>query len=430
MRLVSRRLTHIVAAAFILLGASVAHGDEVTRWNAILETTVASTPHFFQSRSAAIVHLAVFEAVNAILGDYEPYLGTVAAHPWASPEAATVAAAHRALVALHPEREAQLDAERAQSLAAIPDGPAKEAGIAAGEMAADAMLARRADDGANAVVPYTPTISPGRWRPSPPDFRPAAFTQWGQVTRFAIDNSGRFRLGPPPQIHTGKYAQDYNEVKALGGVTSTMRSGDRADVARFYAAALPMPLWPAAARQASAAQGKTLSENAREFAWLAMAVVDSLIASMKMKYHYSFWRPATAIREGETDGNPRTVPDGAWESFVFTPPYPSYPGNHASAAGAARAVLEHVYGRDGHSIVLTSQAVPGVVLRYTSWEQITDDIDDARIYGGVHFRFDQDSGARLGRQVGGYVTCRAQSSVTPTQPERSPCERGSTLSRP
>ncbi len=121
---------------------------------------------------------------------------------------------------------------------------------------------------------------------------------------------------------------------------------------------------------------------------------------MKMKYHYSFWRPTTAIREGETDGNPRTVPDGGWESFVFTPPYPSYPGNHATAAGAARAVLDHVYGRDGHVITLTSQLVPDVVLHYTLWGQITDDIDDARIYGGVQYRFDQDAGARLGRQVG------------------------------
>ena len=243
-------------------------------------------------------------------------------------------------------------------MAAIPDGPAKDAGIAAGETAADAMLSLRANDGWNIVVPYTPLTDPGHWRPTPPDFRPAAFVGWGDVAPFAIHDSARFRLNPPPLLHTAKYADDYEEVKALGGIISTSRPADRADVARFYAAVLPMPLWPAAARQVSAAQGKTLSENAREFAWLAMAVCDGLIASMKMKYHYNFWRPVTAIREGETDGNPRTVPDGGWESFVFTPPYPSYPGNHATAAGAARAVLEHVYGRDGHVITLTSQAVP------------------------------------------------------------------------
>ena len=306
-------------------------------------------------------------------------------------------------MALHPEAAATLDAHRADSLAAIPDGPGKDAGIAAGETAADAVLALRANDGWNVVVPYTPIISPGYWRPTPPDFRPAAFVGWGQVTTFAIDEGARFRVNPPPAIHTGKYAEDYKEVKALGGVVSAIRPVDRADVARFYAAVLPMPLWPAAARQASAAQGKTLSENARDFAWLAMAVADGLIASMNMKYHYNYWRPVTAIQDGALDGNRQTEPDATWESFVFTPPYPSYPGNHATAAGAARAVLEHVYGRDGHDITLTSQAVPGVVLHYTSWEQITDDIDDARIYGGVHFRFDQEAGAHLGRQVGTYV---------------------------
>jgi hypothetical protein len=411
MNFIRTRLLLIVAASLVLPVARVAYADEVTNWNAILERTVAPTPHFLQSRSAAIVQLAVFEAVNAIVGDYEPYLGTVDAPPWASPEAATVAAAYRTLVALHPEAIAMLNAERADSLTAIRDGPAKDAGLAAGEAAADAILSLRANDGWNIVVPYTPLTDPGHWRPTPPDFRPAAFVGWGDVTPFAIRDSARFRLDPPPLLHAARYAKDYEEVKALGGVISTSRPTDRADVARFYAAVLPMPLWPAAARQASAAQGKTLSENAREFAWLAMAVADSLIASMKMKYHYNFWRPVTAIREGETDGNPRTVPDGAWESFVFTPPYPSYPGNHASAAGAARAVLEHVYGRDGHHIILTSQAVPDVVLSYTSWEQITDDIDDARIYGGVHFRFDQDSGARLGRQVGRYVLQNTLRSV-------------------
>ena len=165
----------------------------------------------------------------------------------------------------------------------------------------------------------------------------------GDVTPFAIHDSARFRLNPPPLLHTAKYAKDYAEVKALGGVISTSRPADRADVARFYAAVLPMPLWPAAARQASAAQGKTLSENAREFAWLTMAVCDGLIASMKMKYHYNLWRPATAIREGDTDGNPQTIPDGGWESFVFTPSYPELSGKPRHRRGrrprSARACL-------------------------------------------------------------------------------------------
>ena len=387
----NRRLPFVLAVG-LSFGANIAYGDEVTDWSLVLEQTAAGTSHFPQSRSAAIMHLAIFEAVNAITGDYEPYLGTISAPDWASTEAATVAAAHRTLVALYPAKQAQLDAARDASLAAIPDGDEEEAGIAVGEEAAATLLALRADDGSNAVVPYTPLLEPGYWRPTPPDFTPAAFTHWGQVDRFAIHDDPLFLVNPPPQLNTGKYAQDYDEVKALGDVDSTLRPEDRADVARFYAAVLPMPLWPAVARQVSAAQEKTLAENARDFAWLAMAVSDSLIASMHNKYYYSLWRPVTAIREGASDGNHATDPDPDWLSFVFTPPYPTYPGNHASAAGAARAVLEHVYGPDGHEITLTSQAVPDVVLHYTAFEQITDDIDDARIYGGVHFRFDQEAG--------------------------------------
>lgn len=404
MNFIHKQLVQILLAVCVSLSVNIAYGDEVTHWNAVLEKTAAGTPHFFQSRSAAIVHLAVFEAVNVIQGDYEPYLGTISAPSWASPEAATVAAAHRALVALYPEKKTQLDSERDTSLSAIPDGDEKKAGIAVGEIAADVMLALRANDGSDAVVPYTPVSRPGFWQPAPPEFRPAAFAQWGQVTRFAINDGLLFHVIPPPPLRSAKYAQDYKEVKALGGDQSTMlRPADRSDVARFYAAVLPMPLWPDVARQASAAQAKTLSENARDFAWLAMAVCDSLIASMEMKYHYNFWRPVTAIQEGENDQNRATKPDETWLSFVLTPPYPSYPGNHATAAGAARAVLEHVYGPDGHAITLTSEAVPDVVLYYTSWKEITDDIDDARIYGGVHFRFDQEAGARLGRRVGRYV---------------------------
>ena len=189
----------------------------------------------------------------------------------------------------------------------------------------------------------------------------------------------------------------------VGAVDSSVRPQDRTNVARFYAVVLVLPVWNDAARQASAAQGKTLSENARIFAVLAMAICDGLISSMETKYHYSYWRPVTAIRVGDTDGNAKTDPDPAWLPLVITPPFPSYPSNHASGSGAARAVLDRLYGKDGHDVTLTSPLVPGVVLNYTAWEQITDDIDDARIYGGIHFRFDQEAGARQGRHVAKYI---------------------------
>jgi hypothetical protein len=381
-----------------------AHADAVTDWNAIMQATVGTPPTnpVFQSRWGAIVQLAVFEAVNAIVGDYEPYLGVVDAPPWASPEAAAIAAAHRTLATLRPGSAATLDAARAASLAAIPDGLEKEAGILVGEEAAGAMLLLRADDGSNDVVPYTPGTKPGDWQPPTPT-TPAFLPHWGQVTPFGLEEGSQFRLPAPPALRTGKYANDYNEVKRLGRIDSPFRPQDRTDVARYYAATSPVAVWNPAARQVSAAQGLTLSENARLFALLGMAMADGAIAAFDTKYHYSFWRPQTAIQKGNLDGNRRTDPDPTWVPLIATPAFPSYASAHATLSGAARAVLERELGKHGHAIVLTNPALPEIVLAYIAWEEITDDIDDARIYGGIHFRFDQEAGSHQGRQVGRYI---------------------------
>lgn len=385
---------------------SAARADTVTDWNAIMQATASAPPTnpFFQARWGAIVQLAVFESVNAIEGDYEPYLGgIIAAPPGASPEAAAIAAAHRTLATLRPGSAAALDAARAASLAAIPDGPAKDDGILVGESAAAAMLLLRADDGSSAVLPYTPGTEPGDWQPTPPAFAPAAFTQWGHVTPFGLESGSQFRLPPPPALDTGKYADAYLEVMIAGRIDSPLRPQDRTDVARFYAAATPVQVWNSAARQASAAQGKSLSENARIFALLAMAMVDGSIATFDTKYHYDLWRPVTAIRNGDLDGNAHTQRDADWLPLIATPPFPGYPSAHATLSGAARAVLERAFGKRGHEITLTTPSLPEIVLDYTDFEQITDDIDDARVYGGIHFRFDQEAGAYQGKHVGKYI---------------------------
>ena len=375
---------------------SAVRADAVTDWNAIMQATVTAPPTnpFFQARWGAIVQLAVFEAVNAIEEDYEPYLGIINAPPWASPDAAAIAAAHRTLVTLRPGSAAALNAARAASLAAIPDGPAKDAGILVGENAAAAMLLLRAGDGWNASVPYTPGSDPGDWQPTPPAFAPAAFTQWGAVTPFGLANGSQFRLPPPPALDSDQYADAYNEVKLVGRFDSPFRPQDRTDVARFYAATTPVQAFNSAARQVSAAQGKTLSENARIFALLAMAIGDASIAVFDTKYHYSFWRPVTAIRAGS---------DPDWLPLITTPAFPGYPSAHGTLSGAARAVLERAFGKRRQAITLTNPGLPGIVLNYTAWEQITDDIADARVYGGIHFRYDQEAGADQGRQVGRYI---------------------------
>lgn len=392
-------LLGILTASLLFSGAGTARADVVTDWNGIMQSTVATSNAFAQSRSAAITQLAVFEAVNAIAKRFPPYIGTLWAPAGASVDAAAIAAAHKALVALHPAATASLDTAYAAGIQALPDDQSRLDGIAIGEAAANAMLALRAADGSTAIVSYVPGADPGDWRPTPPALLPALLPNWGQVMPFGIDNGAQYRSAPPPALTSGKYARDYDEVMTVGAVNSTERTQRLTDIAVFYASSA-VQAWNPAARQVSAAQHRTTAENARAFAALNMAIADGLIAVMETKYYYNVWRPVTAIRLGDTDGNKRTPPDVSWLPLIATPPFPSYPSAHASASGAARAVLEELFGRDGFDVDLTSSTAPGLVLHYTAWEQITDDIDDARVYGGIHFRYDQEAGGRQGRQVG------------------------------
>ena len=395
----------IVTSLALLVAPIAARADTVTDWNAItVETTMAATPDpALRGHTQVITQVAVFEAVNSIIGDYEPYLEKVPAPAGASPDAAAVAAAHRVLVSLHPDRTADLDAARTASLAAIPDGQPKIDGIAVGVAAADAILALRANDGFDVIVPYTPGKRPGDWQPTPPDFVPAFRPGLGQVAPFAIESGAGFRASPPPPLRSEKYARAYREVKELGDANSTSRPQDRTDVARFFAVADDDTTYYPAARQVSAAQGRTLSENGRIFALLSIAIWDSVVACFDSKYHYSTWRPITAIRAGDTDGNRRTEPDPNWEPLVPTPPFPSYPAGAPDFDAAARVILEHAFGDDGFSFELTIPQLPGVVLHYTSWDQLSEDVHDARVFGGVHYRFDNEAGAHQGKRVGEYV---------------------------
>jgi hypothetical protein len=227
------------------------------------------------------------------------------------------------------------------------------------------------------------------------------------VATFVIPRVEQFRAPPPPSMHSHKYMRDYHEVKMFGSANNVERPKDRTDVARFYEVTDALPIYFPAARQVSAVQRKNLSENSRIFALLAMAIWDSAIACFDSKYHYNFWRPVTAIRAADTDDNPRTDPDPTWQPLVFTPPFPSYPSGHATFGAAARRVLEHVFGIEGHAITLRNPAIPDVVLHYSAFEQITDDIDDGRVYGGVHYRFDQEAGARQGERIGAHVLSHA-----------------------
>ena len=410
--------TSVTLVALLVCSPIAARADVVLDWNKIAVSTMVSggASPFAQARFMAITQLAVFEAVNAIKGDYKPYLGTVHAPAGASADAAAVAAAYRVLKSYF-SGDANLDSLYTASLAAIPNGSAKSGGIATGEVAAAQMIALRLGDGSAPAQFYLPTSSdPGVWQltPSCPAAGGVNF-QWQNMTPFGVPSApgsqawiAQFNPGPPPALTSNKYARDYNEVKRVGNVSSdlTERPQDRADVARFYAASSPSFVFNLAARQVAAAEGSSLSENARTLALLNMASNDSLVASFWMKYHYKLWRPETAIREGGLDGNAKTDADLTFMPYILTPCFPSYPSNHGSGSNSAAEILRRVYGAGGHAITMsnpTNPAVSGLTFHYTRFSQITDDISDARVYGGIHFRFDQDAGADLGRDVATYI---------------------------
>jgi len=393
------------AAAALLFGSAMANADVVEDWNKIMLNTVSAQNPFAQARFAAITQLAVFEAVNTITGQYTPYLGTISALPGSSSEAAAIAAAHTVLRNYFPAAAVSLDAARATSLASIPDGSSKVNGIAVGEAAAAAMIAARINDGTVPPQFYVPVSSdPGQWQLTPSC--PAAGgiqLQWRNVTPFAVRDSTQFRSDAPPSLASVRYAKSYNEVKRVGDINSTARPPHLADVATFYSLVSAPAAWNAVADQLAAEEGASLPENARALALINMAMSDALVTVMETKYQYTRWRPETAIREGALDGNRRTEADPAYKPFIVTPCFPSYPSAHASASYSAREILARIFSNRPHSIMLSSPAMPGFVLQYNTLSEITDDIDNARVYGGIHFRYDQEEGGVQGTDIGRYV---------------------------
>ncbi len=394
---------------------SIAKADVVLDWNKIaIETAVANGANpFQQARFAAIVQLAVFEAVNAITREYEPYLGTISAPSGASAEAAAIAAAHKVLSTYFSAMSgAALDAARTDSLSAIPNGPAKTDGIATGEAAAAAMTALRANDGSSPLTFYEPgPADPGLWQATPScpinpatGLRRGVFYNWQNVAPFGIPNAADFMPGPPPSLTSNLTLKDYNEVWDVGATNSATRPADRSEVARFYAATSPAYLLNLTARQVASARGDSLSENARALALLNMASSDALVTSFKTKYHYLLWRPETSIRAG--GGNDNAVADPSFVPYIATPCFPSYPSNHASGTSSGTEILRRLYGESGHDIEMKNplnSAIANITLRYAKFHDIAADVDDARVYGGIHYRFDQVAGNDLGRNVATYV---------------------------
>ena len=400
----------VILLAVLVARPAAAHDDIVLKWNEIAARTATVTNPFNQARIMAITQLAVFEAVKAITGGYEPYLHPPTAAPdGGSVEAAVVMAAHRALTNyfMAPATVALLDAARDSDLAAIDDGPAKTAGMAVGVAAANAMIALRLTDG-SATPPLSTVPSPA----SAGDYAlttgcaAGVFFNWRNVTPFAIASPADFLLPAPPALGSQQYTKDYYEVMTVGARDSADRPADRTDVARLYAATSPSFALSMATRQIAAAKGLSLSENARALALIMIGINDSLIASFYNKYHYNLWRPETGIRAGDSDGNGKTEGDAAFLTFIATPCFPSYPSNHASGTNGGLEVMRRLFGAAGHDITITGN-VPAlgsleatvITREYGQLKGIADDVDDARVYGGIHWRFDQVAGNALGRAV-------------------------------
>jgi hypothetical protein len=397
------RLVYIVVAVVsssIAVVPAAARADVVTDWNVIALKTTALAPFNppLETRNLAIVHAAIFDAVNSICRQFHRYAVRLHAPEWASPEAAAVAAAHATLVGLYPDQQSMLDAAYITSLDLIPDGAAKTSGLAVGEHVARRILAMRASDGVAAAIaaPYTPGSQPGDWTPTPPAFLPALDPGWGSVVPFLLRKGSQFRPGPPPALPSARYARDFAEIAASGSSVSVTRSPDQSDLARFWIATASQN-WNPAARAVANAQGFTLAQNARAFALLNLAGADAFIAAWDAKFAYNQWRPVTAIRAADTDGNPDTDPDPLWTPLLVTPRFPDYIAGHTTYAGAAQRVLEHVFGKDpGIVMTLTSPSAPGVVKHYTTFKQIADDVVDARVWGGIHWRTSSVRGRLVG----------------------------------
>jgi membrane-associated phospholipid phosphatase len=399
-------------------------GAIVVAWNQellhIVKTPGNQPPNIHPTRSFAIMHAAIYDAVVSITRDDPPYLFSVAAPRQARIDAAAAQAAHDSLAALYPNLQPELDALLASQLAAIPGGKPTQDGIRVGADVAARLIAERASDGSAVVPPpFVAGTQPGAYRPTPPNFPAPAFTGWSNVAPFVIDSASQFRPAPPPDVTSAAYASALNEVKSLGKDTSTTRTADQTVAAKFWAPPI-WNTWNEIADRAVISHHSNLETSARLFAVLNLTFADSVIAFYDAKYHYLVWRPVTAIRLGDTIGNPEITGDPAWTPLAVTAPDPSYPGAHSTISAAGAAVLSSFFGEDGQ-IDVSSDALPGTVRTFAGYGAIATEAGLSRIYAGQHTPLDDVAGQLLGAQVAQLVLRSSRSeNFGSTAPASSP----------
>jgi hypothetical protein len=395
----------LLLAAALCAGPGAARTDVATDWNRHACEFIAASRMTTQaaSRVMAIAHTAAFEAANAIAPRHAPPGGPRLEAPSGASVEAAIAAAHRsALAALLPAQQAAIDAAYRATLAAIVEGPAKDAGVAVGERAAREVLARRADDGAAVPEAYRPLTTAGRYVPT----TIPATTQWPQRKPWLLSSPAQFRPGPPPALDSERWARDYNEIKSLGAKRSVSRSAEQTAIAIFWETTLS-PIYHGVVRSVAEQPGRDVLRNARLFAAVTQAVDDALIAVFDAKYHHAFWRPITAIRNGDIDGNDATERDASWTPLIDTPMHPEYPCAHCTQAGAIGAILKAEIGSGPMPVLRTTSAsANGAERRWPSVEAFVQEVGNARVYDGVHYRSSTEVGTDLGRRIGELATQR------------------------
>jgi hypothetical protein len=384
--------------------------NPIIEWNRFLlgiQATPGDQPATVHATyDLAIMHAAIYDAVASIDRSARPYLLRVHAPRRASLRAAVDAAAHATLVQLYPTLHAAIDQQYAELLAQVPGGSGKAQGIRVGREVAARILARRADDGSSAPpIPFEPSTAPGDYQLTPPAMAAPVFTQWAHVRPFVLRRASQFRPPPPPALTSPKYAAAIDEVEALGAAQGSTRTADQTQIGQFWNPPI-WATWNRIAETAALGHDGSVAQDARAFAALNLTFADSVIAFYDAKYAYRFWRPVTAIRNADSDGNPETVADPGWTPLSPTAPDPSYPGAHGTISAAGAAMLSSLYGND-FDFTVTSPALPGVERSFVSFSEAAEEASVSRIYNGNHTRLDQVAGEDVGRDVAGFVLANA-----------------------
>jgi hypothetical protein len=398
------------AIVWLCAATAPAAADAISEWNqkAVAFGAARQMPPPHAERVMALVHLAMFDALNSIDRRYRPGVVQLNSSAKASKEAAAAAAAGTVLAGLDPKSAVEISDAMTAYLAVIPAGEAKSEGIRLGEAVAARVLQARANDGSGAADAYRPKARPGIYVPTAITVGSA----WPNVKPFAMTSPGQFRPPAPIALNSEEWSIDYNEIKDLGGRTSVRRSARQTEDARFWLAPGPGIYYPAV-RQLAAAKKLNLLDSARFMALIALARSDAFVAVFDAKYHYDFWRPITAIRNGDTDDNPRTERDATWQPIDITPPHPEYPCAHCIMAASIASVVESVFGTaDVPEVALTSPTAPGVTHRWTNIWVRTEEVSQARILAGFHYRFSTRVGRDMGGSIGQYVVKSMMQPVT------------------